>query len=525
MAFDAIVVGSGPAGTFASYALRGRNVLVLDVGYRAPGTPDLEGNLYALRERKEDLFVPLIGERFEGLRNVYQRPISLKLKAPYTSYIVRDGEKLAPIVSRNFESSLSFAQGGLANAWGAGVFRFNARDLAGFPVTEQELAPYYDELTAHLGVSGRNDDLSEYFGTDPGLLPPIRLSAMAADILARYQRGRARFRKRGITLGLSRLAVLTRPHAGRAAYRYDNQEFFRPYDPAIYNPVYTLDALEARGEVRVARGYLVTAYREQADRVEVFAKNLATGAVERFEAKHLLLAAGTLCTTKIVLESHAAYAQKCPILDNPMSCIPIFRLDRVGEALDRQDSSLAQLNLVYDDPELPGLLQGSLYGASGPLRSDVIFQLPLAISANLAWSKYMSPAMALWMMFYPGVADGANYFRLRESGEMEINYEWCGYGRAEQRLIRAFRSMGYLGARALCQYPPMGSSLHYAGTLPMKAEPGPFETDREGRLAGTRAVYVCDGACFTHLPAKNLTFTIMANAMRIASAIRGGLEK
>ncbi|HVX65420.1 MAG TPA: GMC oxidoreductase, partial [Bryobacteraceae bacterium] len=343
-------------------------------------------------------------------------------------------------------------------------------------------------------------------------------------ILARYKGGRARLRERGITMGLSRLAVLSEPHAGRAAYRYENQEFFRPYDPAIYNPVYTLDALEAKGEVRVARGYLVMAYREGADGVEVFAKNLASGAVERFEAKHLLLAAGTLSTTKIVLESHGAYAQKCPILDNAMSCIPIFRLDRVGEALDRQDSSLAQLNLIYDDPEMPGLLQGSLYGTSGPLRSDVIFQMPLAISANRAWSKYMSPAMALWMMFYPGVADRANYFRLRESGEMEINYEWHGYGRAEQRLIRAFRSMGYLSARALCQYPPMGSSLHYAGTLPMKAEPGPFETDREGRLAGTRSVYICDGACFTHLPAKNLTFTIMANAMRIARAIRSGLE-
>ncbi|HVX66213.1 MAG TPA: hypothetical protein VHA11_06415, partial [Bryobacteraceae bacterium] len=226
MAFDAIVVGSGPAGTFAAYALRGRNVLVLDVGYRAPGAPDLAGNLYALRERKQDLFAPLIGEQFEGLRNIYQRPISLKLKAPYTSYIVRDGEKLAPIVSRNFETSLSFAQGGLANAWGAGVFRFNARDLAGFPVTKQELAPYYDELTAHIGVSGTNDDLSEYFGADAALLPPLRLSAMATGILARYKGGRARLRERGITMGLSRLAVLSEPHAGRAAYRYENQEFF-----------------------------------------------------------------------------------------------------------------------------------------------------------------------------------------------------------------------------------------------------------------------------------------------------------
>ncbi len=524
MAFDAIVVGSGPAGTFASYALRGRNVLVLDVGYRAPGSPGLEGNLYAMRQAREDLFAPLIGERFEGLRNIFREPISLKLKSPFTSYIVRDWEKLAPIASSNFAGLVSFAQGGLANAWGAGVFRFNVRDLDGFPVTAAELEPFYDELTAHIGVSGCNDDLAEHFGADAGLLPPLRLSAMAAGILARYERDRARFRRQGITIGLSRLAVLTRPHAGRTPYAYENQEFFRPYDPSIYNPVYTMDALEAKGEVRLARGYLVTAYREHPAHVEVFARNLATGVTETFEAKHLLLAAGTLATTKIVLEANAAYSHRCPILDNPMSCIPVFSLRRIGEPLETGDSSLAQLNLVYEDDGLAGPLQGSLYGTTGPLRSDVIFEMPLAISANRTWSKYVSPAMALWMVFYPGTADAANYFRLRESGEMEINYQWHGYGRAEPRLIRAFRSMGFLSARALCQYPPMGSSLHYAGTLPMRAEPGPYETDRNGRLAGAQRIYVCDGACFPRLPAKNLTFTIMANALRIGRAIRSQLE-
>lgn len=524
MVFDAIIVGSGPAGTFASYALRGRNVLVLDVGYRAPASPTIEGNLYSLRQTRKDLFDAFIGERFEGLRNMFGKPVSLKLKAPRMSYVIQNWEQLSPVDSRNFDAVMSFAAGGLANAWGAGVFRFTARDLAGFPVTAAELEPFYDELTEHIGVCGANDDLTPYFGEDPRLLPPLRMSAMAAGLLAGYRRKRSSFRDGGLAMGLSRLAVLTREHNGRAPYGYENLEFFRPYNPAIYNPVFTLDSLVAKGEVTFADGYLVTSYQEHPSHIDVLAKNLRTGITERFAARNLLLGAGTLSSTKIVLESNADTGAKLPILDNPMSGIPIFSLGRVGRPLDTADSSLAQLTAILDHPSVPAPVQASLYGMTGPLRSDVIFELPLSVSANLAWAKYVSPAMMVWLVFYPGLPDSSNYVRLTAKGSLEVNYEWHGYGEAERRLVRAFRSMGCLSSTLLCRYTPMGSSLHYAGTLPMKAEPGPYETDKEGRLSGTERVYVCDGACFTGLPAKNLTFTIMANAMRIAAKIRRRLE-
>src|SRR5258708_32088256 len=41
---------------------------------------------------------------------------------------------------------------------------------------------------------------------------------------------------------------------------------------------------------------------------------------------------------------------RSPILDNPMSCIPLFRWNRIGEALDVHETSLAQLNLIYETP-------------------------------------------------------------------------------------------------------------------------------------------------------------------------------
>src|SRR5262245_53734669 len=141
---DAIVVGSGPAATFAAVGLRGHRVLMLDVGFDASPADRLRGNLYDLKETHDDLFEPLIGHEFESLHNLHQPSISLKLKSPFMSFIVRGARELTPVVGEGFGGVVSLARGGLANAWGAGVFRSTARDLHGFPIAAADLAPCFD---------------------------------------------------------------------------------------------------------------------------------------------------------------------------------------------------------------------------------------------------------------------------------------------------------------------------------------------------------------------------------------------
>jgi choline dehydrogenase-like flavoprotein len=520
--FDAVIVGSGPAGTFSAYSLQGKNVLLMDVGYRPSATSGLEGNLYSLRSQCEDMFDELIGADFAGLHNLHRRKISLKLKSPDMSYIVRDWDKLMP-VQGNFEATASFALGGLANAWGAGVFRFTARDLESFPISAAELEPFYDEAGAHMGISGANDDLGAHFGIEPGLMQPLRPSQRAAEILKGYQEHKAHFARRGITIGRSRLAVLTVPHNGRTPYQYDNLDFYHACNPAVYNPVFTLDELVRRNKVTLATGYLVMRYEEREDSVEVTAWNLRTGEQEKVRGKNLILAAGTLGSTKIVLESQGDYISRLPVLDNPMTCIPLIRPAAIGSLIDVHEGAVGELNMIYEEPTRE-LLQATIYGTTGPLRSDVLFELPFSIRANLAWARYIFPATVLVMLFYPGRHKGEDTIHLTPKGVLEIqSSKWKGCPRAETRIIRAFRKIGFYGSLQICQYPPMGTSLHYAGTLPMRAEPGPYQTDSRGRLYGARRVYVSDGACFSKLPAKNLTFTIMANAMRIAMELKKGL--
>lgn len=62
----------------------------------------------------------------------------------------------------------------------------------------------------------------------------------------------------------------------------------------------------------------------------------------------------------------------------------------------------------------------------------------------------------------------------------------------------------------------MGASVHYAGTLPMMKEGGDYTCTPVGASRDVNGLYFADGTTFPSLPAKNLTFTLMANAARIA---------
>ena len=522
--FDVIVIGSGPAGVFAARELRPLKVLMLDAGLEASGERLPPENLHRLRTR-EELTHQLVGERFESLHNIDRSYLSPKLKAPLMRFITDTPDGEEGTLSEGFAAVRSFARGGLANAWGAGVFRYDDRDLADFPIASGELEPFYDELTRCIGVSGEADDLTAFFGSSSDLQPPLPLSRLAARFLSGYRRRRGWFRRHGIHVGRLRSAILTRGHGARPAHRILNQEFFQPNIPSIYHPGYTLEEMQSAGEIEYAGGRLALRYTERDDCVEVAARNLGTGDTETFSAGHLVLAAGALNSAKLALASNGDCESRLPILDNLLSYVPLLDIRRIGFALDAESFSGAELGLVYDGPLMEQRVQASFYGLAAPLRGDLFFEFPLSIRGNFAALKYLVPALGMLQLFYPDRPAPGNHVRLLPDGRLAIHYEPRRFGALERHLISRFRRAGYLGAARLCQYPEPGSSMHYAGTLPMKARPtGRYETDRHGRLNGTRRVRVVDGAVFPALPSKNHTFTIMAGAMRIARHLREELS-
>jgi choline dehydrogenase-like flavoprotein len=522
--FDVVIIGSGAAGVGAALGASGTSVLMLDPGH-APDQPEklpTAERLRAMRDTSVDLFPQLVGENFEGMALVDGREtISPKLKSPRMRFITRDWHEISPVKASGFDAQMSFATGGLANGWGAGLYRFSDTDLAGFPIGAADLKDCYDRLTREIGINGQEDDLTGFFGDYSDLQAPLELNRGAKLFLDSYSRRRQKVRRGGFSVGRPRQAVLSEAKDGRPPYDYRNWEFFTPNDTSIYTPALTVRKLVAERRIEYRRSLLATRFEEDESGVTVRVRNLATGELEAIRSKSLIVTAGCLNTAKIVLASGPKDPRKLPLLENLVSYVPLVNPRLIGAPESERCFGMGQLIVVYSGPLASEPIQGTVYDLSAPLRSDLIFDFPLAFRGNLAASRYLTPAMLLVQFFYPDEARPENWVMLNSDGSLGINYESREFGRIEAQAIRAFRGSGWLGHPSLCKYLRAGNSYHYAGCLPMKRDPGPFETDVSGRLFGHRRVFVGDSACFSRLPSKNLTFTSMANAMRIA---RGAAE-
>ena len=523
--YDAIIVGSGPSGVSAAHMLQGKNILLLDVGNTPSKKCDLKENFYDIRKKAETHFNDLIGENYESLNNIDKKYLMPKIKAPSQRYIIADSDRFGSLNSDTFSGLISYAQGGLANAWGAQFYRFNDHDLKEFPINASDLEPYYDKLTKLIGICGRDDDLTPFYGSTKDILPPLDLNYLGNDLLNKYARNKGYFHRNKIYVGMPRLGVLSKNYLNRKKCNYDNLEFFQPNLQYIYTPSITLRELILQKKLDYKPRYLVIRYKELNDKVIIEAKNIDTNQLDIFKAKKVILAAGTFGTTKIVLNSNEDFQTKLSIMENLLSYIPFINLFKIGSKQEKC-SFYTQINLCYTGNLYDDLIMGTFYAITGILHSDILFDMPLSVKSNIIVSKYIIPATFVLHLWYPAKLKATNYVTLNKSGNLHITYRDRVIGNIEKYLIKSFRKIGYLSSPSWCKYPSPGNSFHYAGTLPMKMKPiSKYETDLYGRLYQTQHIHVVDGSIFPYLPAKNLSFTIMANAMRIADHIKEELQK
>jgi choline dehydrogenase-like flavoprotein len=85
--------------------------------------------------------------------------------------------------------------------------------------------------------------------------------------------------------------------------------------------------------------------------------------------------------------------------------------------------------------------------------------------------------------------------------------------RANRRALRAMPLAPMLRAGL------PGRSFHSGGTFPMRSAPRSLETDAHGRPHGFARVHAVDATIFPSIPSTTITFSVMANAHRIGSAI------
>jgi len=220
--FDAIVIGSGISGGWAAKELtqKGLKVLMLERGrdfehikdYKsAPKDPwEFEHRGQVTKESLKDR--PVIARTWgktEAIIDYWAKDS----EAPYTEI-------------KPFKWWRAYQLGGRSILWGRQSYRWSDLDYEGnlkdgwaidWPIRYRDIAPWYDHVEKHIGVSGSKEGLPHL--PDGQFLPPMDMTCVEKDVADRIK---AKWPgKRYMFIG--RVANLTAPVPGRTQCQFRNR--------------------------------------------------------------------------------------------------------------------------------------------------------------------------------------------------------------------------------------------------------------------------------------------------------------
>ena len=304
--FDAIVVGSGISGGWAAKELteRGLKVLLLERGKHVEHIKDY------VNARKGPWEFPHRGGRTRAMEAAY--PV-LRRDYPLNE-INLDwwvDEKESPYTEvKRFDWYRGYHLGGRSLMWGRQSYRLgdldfeaNAREgiAVDWPIRYAELAPWYDHVERHAGISGSREGLAQL--PDGEFLPAMPLNcgeALVSERLTKLFDGKRR-------LIPGRCANLSQPLPGRAACQYRNACWLGcPYGAYFSTQSSTLPPAMATGRLTLKTFAIVTDLVYDQDRKRATGVRVIDAVTEQstvYRAPVIFLCASTLNSTWILMRS------------------------------------------------------------------------------------------------------------------------------------------------------------------------------------------------------------------------------
>jgi choline dehydrogenase-like flavoprotein len=551
--YDVCIVGSGAGGGMAAKVLAeaGAECVLLEAG--APWTPEKDGKMFAWnydsprrgagsRERPFGEFDGCIGGwDIEG--------------EPYT---VASGDRFMWFRARML--------GGRTNHWGRISLRFGpwdfqsrSRDGIGddWPIGYDDLKPYYDKLDEMVGLFGTNEGLPNepdgIFQPPPAPRAHERLVKKACDQLS-------------ITCIPSRLSILTKPLNGRPACHYCGQCGRGCATHSNFSsPSVLLPPALATGRLNIVTGAMV---REVLTNNEGLATGVSyvdtrTGQERQVRAKIVVLAASACETARLLLNSRTA---RHPAgLANSSGNVGRYLTDTVGMSMGGQIPALESLpsynedgvggmhvympwwadNRKLDFPRgyhievgggrnMPGYgFLGGIHRFTGggygkKLKDD--YRRLYGSMVGLSGRGEMVPNKDSYCELDPRTVDKWGTPVLR------FHWKWSDYELNQVRhMQRTFTDIiESMGGKVTGRVPGKsrdygirvgGEIIHEAGTTRMGKTPATSVLNEWCQAHDCKNLFVTDSGPFVGNAHKNMTWTIMALAMRTSEHIADERKK
>jgi choline dehydrogenase-like flavoprotein len=421
----------------------------------------------------------------------------------------------------------SLAKGGLGCSWGGAVAPYTQHDIIDWPLSIEDLEPHYRAVLSFMPVSCVCDGLSDlvpFYGTDCTDHKP---SAQAAVLLDRLQRNRNALESQGIFFGRSRLAVRAGETENGPACQYCGLCLYGCPQNNIYTPTATLKRLLARKNFHYRGGLLVENLAEESSKVRVSARTLRGAEKLEFEASKVILAAGLLSTTRLLLRSLKAYNRYVVMRHSEHFQVPLIRYEKIRHLESEELHTLSQIFVeIMDDSICKNTVHLQVYSYND------LYQKVFRKMAGPLWPlarPFFREIIARLMIIkgYLHSDHSSNILARLEPGE-DGRLLLDGQPNPEARVIlrkilkklgKNHSKLGGVPVSIAARLGTPGMANHSGGSFPMRVCPSPFESDLMGRPYGFERVHIVDASVLPSVAATTITFTLMANAHRIASAL------
>jgi hypothetical protein len=297
----------------------------------------------------------------------------------------------------------------------------------------------------------------------------------------------------------------------------------------LYTPAVTLRECRTWPNFEYHDGLYVEHFRfDSANTVRSVVASDSAGQSHEFPVGRLVLAAGTLCSAGIFLESIRRDSGKTlelrGLMDNRQVLMPFVNLGMLGKRFNPASYQYHQLAIGVEQPAAADYVHGLVTTLKTALIHPVVQSLPFDLGTSTSIFRNLHAALGLVNINFPDHRREDNRITLEadaKSRRILVEYRPAADepGRLERTKAHFRKLLWKLGCVApppMTHVRPMGASVHYAGVLPMTDRAAPLTCSPECRSNDFENLYFVDGTTFPFLPSKNLTFTLMANAARVA---------
>ncbi|MDH5475167.1 MAG: GMC family oxidoreductase [Cyclobacteriaceae bacterium] len=542
--YDAIVIGSGISGGWAAKELceAGLKTIILERGRDVKHVKDYPTMNYDPWDMKYK------GALSEEEMKDYpkQSRTGYTIREEHAHFFVKDTEHPYN-EEKPFDWHRGYQVGGRSLVWGRQSYRLSPMDFEAnkkdghgvdWPIRYKDLAPWYDYVESHIGVSGSEEGLPQL--PDGKFLPPFELNCAELDVKSKME---SSFPERNLIIG--RTAHVTGPLKGRSQCQSRNRCMRGcPYGGYFSSQASTLPAAEATGNMTLRPNSIVAevlydAESGKASGVKVIDKETHEEFI--YKAKIIFVNASAVASTAILMNSKS---ERFPngmgndsgelghnIMDHLMGGGAGGEIDGLEDKYysGRRPTGFYIPRFVNLDEKTKreGFIRG--YGYQGGAqrknwnRGNGDFEFGEDFKNDMLKPGGWTIGMGGFGECLPNHENKMmlDYDNLDQWGQPTVTFD-AEFKENEQKMVldiaksaaEMLESAGVKNVRSWSNITTIGKGIHEMGTARMGRDPKTSVLNEWNQIHAVPNVFVTDGACMTSSGCQNPSLTYMALTAR-----------